>query len=241
MNNNFRIYPEMAVHDINRVALELGCEVIIGNRQGEIILKHPEINSSLLLSADEKMQGAKFTDWAGILISNHKERFAMLNLQSKQGRVAGSLHRMSYPDKTITLDELMTDFEGVYTRKQVADWMSHLVRRGYVERVAPGRYRTTQILSQAAEAYSQDQVKDDNFKPPRGSSRTADLSETAKPGKKKTGQGSIEAPGLEELISRLENAVERLEKTARGFQVNTELVEAMTMMHKALEKAGKFR
>ncbi len=227
------INPGMSVREISRVALELGCEVIHENSPGEISLKHPAIGSSLLLSSGQNNPGAEFAFWAKSLISNSKDRFTMINFDSQQGRIAKALQKMSYPDTQVVLAELAAQFEPSLTPKQVADSVSHLIRRGYVERVEPGRYKTTEILNQAVETYLVDESKTDilevpvkvgDEKPVKIRRRSREIS----PG--------IDLGKLEGFIVRLEEAVVKLEKTAREFQDYNELREAMAAVEKVLAK-----
>lgn len=231
------INPDMSVRDISRVALELGCEVIHENSPGEISLKHPAIGSSLLLSSGQHNPGAEFAFWAKSLISNSKDRFTMINFDSQQGHVAKALQKLSYPDTQVVLDELAALFEPSLTKKQVADSVSHLIRRGYVERIEPGRYKTTEILNQAVETYLVDESKTDILKAPV---KAGEEKAGEKPVKtrKRTGETSagIDPVKLEGFIDRLEKAVEKLEKTALQFQDYNELQDALAVMEKALTK-----
>ncbi len=243
MNNNvLNIYPDMSVRDVGRTALEMGCEVIIGNKPGEILLKHPSIKSSLQLSSDQKNPGAKFASWANPLIQNSKERFNMLNLESQQGRIAKVLQRLSYPDKPIVLNEIAVKFESILTKKQVSDGVSHLIRRGYVERLEPGLYKTTEMLNQAVDAHQVDESEKDVPAAP------AELIEEAashkpvdhKPVKirRKSREPDIEAapPLLESLFNRLEKAIERLEDVTRDFQEYSDIQNALATLEQALAR-----
>jgi len=237
MNNMLNIDPGMSVRDISRVALELGCEVILGNSPGDISLKHPAIGSSLLLSAGQKNPGADFAFWAKPLINNSKGRCKMLNLESQQGRVAKALQKLSYPDNQIVLDELATHFGPALSKKQVADSVSHLIRRGYVERLGPGRYKTTEMLNQAVETYRMDESKMDTLETPVEAWEEKDGENLVKIRKRsRESSAGIDPDNLEGLIDRLEQAVEKLEKTARDFQDYNELQDAMAIMEKALAK-----
>ncbi len=158
------IYPGMSVRDISRVALELGCEVTHENSPGDISLKHPALGSSLLLSSGQHNPGAEFAFWAKSLIINSKDKVTMINFDSHQGRVAKALQKMSYPDTQVVLAELAEHLEPTLTQKQVADSVSHLIRKGYVERLGPGRYKTTEILNQAVETYLEGKSKADILK-----------------------------------------------------------------------------
>jgi uncharacterized protein YwgA len=237
VKNMLNINPGMSVRDISRVALELGCEVIHENSPGEISLKHPAIGSSLLLSSAQHNPGAEFAFWAKSLISNSKDRFTMINFDTHQGRVAKALQKMSYPDTQVVLAELAAQLEPSLTSKQVADSVSHLIRRGYVERVEPGRYKTTEILNQAVETYLVDESKADTLKAPVKAEEEKAVEKPVKIRRRnRETSPEIDPVKLEGLIDRLEKAVENLEKTAREFQDYDELRDAMAIIEKTLAK-----
>ena len=230
MNNTLQINPRMSVRAISRLALDLGCEVIIGNAPGDISLKHPSIGSSLVLSAGQQNPGTKFALWVQPLINDNKEIVTMLNPESQQGRIAKTLQKLSYPDRPVVLDDLVTEFETILTKKQVADGVSHLIRRGYVERLEPGKYKTTEMLNQATETYKPDEGQ-----------REAPVQESLeKPvkirRKSREAGGEVDLAKLEGFIERLEGAVEKLETVARELQDHKELEEALDVMKRALAK-----
>ncbi|MFN2268626.1 MAG: hypothetical protein ABR533_10150, partial [Desulfonatronovibrio sp.] len=154
MNNTLKITPNMSVQSINQLALELGCEVIIGSTPRDISLKHPAINSSLALSGDQQNLGNKFVFWAKPLIKDKKDILTMLNFESQQGKIARVLQKLSIYDSPVVLDDLVAEFETTLTKKQVADGVSLLSRKGYIERLEPGKYKTTEILNLAVEPYN---------------------------------------------------------------------------------------
>lgn len=224
------ISPGMSVQSISRLALELGCEVVIGNAPGDIALKHPAVNSSLVLSGDQQNLGNKFALWAKPLIKDNKEILTMLNLESQQGQIARALQRLSLHDTPVVLGDLATEFETILTKKQVADGVSHLTRKGYVERVEPGKYKPTEILNQAVETYQAGQGQMDA---PVQESRE----KSVKIRRKSTeAGGEVDLIKLEGFIKRLEMAVEKLETTAQKLQDHKEIQDALDVMEKALEK-----
>jgi len=225
MNNTLQISPGMSVRAISRLALDLGCEVIIGNAPGDISLKHPSIGSSLVLSAGQQNPGTKFALWVQPLINDNKEIVTMLNPESQQGRIAKTLQKLSYPDRPVVLDDLVTEFETILTKKQVADGVSHLIRRGYVERLEPGKYKTTEMLNQATETYKADEGQREALEKPVKIRR-----------KSREAGGEVDLAKLEGFIERLEGAVEKLETVARELQDHKELEEALDVMKRALAK-----
>ena len=223
MNNTLQISPGMSVRAISRLALDLGCEVIIGNAPGDISLKHPSIGSSLVLSAGQQNPGTKFALWVQPLINDNKEIVTMLNPESQQGRIAKTLQKLSYPDRPVVLDDLAAEFEPTLTKKQVADSVSHLIRRGYVERLGPAKYKTTEMLNQAVETDMADEG--------------APVQESLeKPVKIRRTGGGVDLVKFEGFIERLESAVEKLETVARELQRHKELEEALDVLEKALAR-----
>lgn len=220
----------MSVQSISRLALELGCEVIIGNAPGDITLKHPSIGSSLVLSGDQQNPGYKFTLWANPLIKDNREILTMLNLESQQGRIARVLQKLSIYDTPVFLDDLLAEFETTLTKKQVADAVSHLIRRGYVERLGPGKYKTTEILNQAVATHKDDEdqidapIQEVREKPVKIKRKSMEAS------------GKVDLIKLESFIERLEGAVERLEATAQKLQDHKEIQDALDVMEKALAR-----
>jgi hypothetical protein len=230
MNNTLKISPGMSVRAISRLALDLGCEVIIGNAPGDISLKHPSIGSSLVLSGDQQNPGNKFALWIKPLINDKWEISTMLNLDSQQGRIARALQKLSYPDKLVVLNDLITEFETILTKKQVADGVSHLIRRGYVERLEPGKYKTTEMLNQAVETYKEDEGQ-------REAPVQEPLEKPVKIRRKSREAGvDVDLVKFEGFIERLESAVEKLETVARELQGHKEIQDALDVMEKALEK-----
>ena len=229
MNNTFKISPGMSVRAISRLALDLGCEVIIGNAPGDISLKHPSIGSSLVLS-DQQNPGNKFALWIKPLINDKWEISTMLNLESQQGRIAKTLQKLSYPDKLVVLNDLITEFETILTKKQVADGVSHLIRRGYVERLEPGKYKTTEMLNQAVGTYKADEGQ-------REAPVQEPLEKPVKIRRKRREAGvDVDLVKFEGFIERLEGAVEKLETVARELQGHKELEEALDVLEKALAR-----
>ena len=231
MNNTLQISPGMSVRAISRLALDLGCEVIIGNAPGDISLKHPSIGSSLVLSAGQQNPGTKFALWVQPLINDNKEIVTMLNPESQQGRIAKTLQKLSYPDRPVVLDDLVTEFETILTKKQVADGVSHLIRRGYVERLEPGKYKTTEMLNQAVETYKTDEDQRTE------ASVQESLEKTVKIRRKSREAGwEVDLVKFEGFIERLERVVEKLETVARELQDHKEIQDALDVLEKALEK-----
>ena len=230
MSNTLKISPGMSVRAISRLALELGCEVVLGNAPGDISLKHPSISSALLLSDGQQNLGTKFALWVKPLINDNREIFIMLNLESQQGRIARALQKMSHPDKPVALDDLAIEFEPALTKKQVADGVSHLIRKGFVERLEPGKYKTTEMLNQATETYK---VEEDQMDTPAQET----LEKPVKIRRKSREAGrQVDLIKLEGFIERLERAVERLEATAQKFQDHKDIQDALDVMEKALAR-----
>ncbi len=227
------IYPDMTVRDVGLVALDLGCEVIHGNKPGDITLKHPEIKSSLSLSADNHNPGVLFASWAQPLIADDTARLKNISMESRQGQVAAAIQRMSYPDKIVQLDAVVAKFEPTFTRKQIADSISHLVRKGYVERHELGQYKTTPMLDQIVRMSMDNEDKTDHaaYEP----EPVKDVQQVG--GKEKK---PVELDNLESLIARLEKAVDKIEAAAGRLQHYSELQDAVDVMEKALAKAKKF-
>ena len=238
--NTHNIYPDMTVRDIGLVALDLGCEVIHGNKPGDITLKHPEIKTSISLSADDNNPGTLFASWAQPLIANDTARLKSISMESRQGQIAAAIQRMSYPGKVVQLDAVVAEFQPAYTRKQIADSISHLVRKGYVERHELGEYKTTPMLDQIIKMsldnedkvehaeHEQEPVKESIKEPVKDKPETGDKDK--KP---------VELDSLESFIVRLEKAVDRLEVAAGRLHDYSEFQDAMDVMEKALTKAKK--
>ncbi len=230
MNNTLKITPDMSVQSISHLALELGCEVIIGKTSQDISLKHPAISSSLALSGDQQNLGNKFVLWAKQLIKENKDMLIMLNLDSQQGKIARIIQKLSIYDTPVVLDDLVAEFEKTLTKKQVADGVSQLTRKGYVERFEPGKYKTTEMLNLAVEAYKADQGQMDS---PVQESRE----KLGKIERKniELGEG-VDLVKFEGLIERIEKAVEKMESTAQKLQDHQEIQDALDVMEKALGK-----
>ena len=154
----------------------------------------------------------------------------MLNLESQQGRIAKALQKLSHPDKPVALDDLATEFEPALTKKQVADGVSNLIRKGYVERLGPGKYKTTEMLNQAVEIYK---VEEDKMDAPVQET----LEKPVKIRRKSREAGrQVDLSKLEGFIERLERAVEKLEITAQKLQDHKEIQDALDVMEKALAR-----
>lgn len=221
----------MSVRSITRLALELGCEVTIGKAPGDIALKHPSIGSSLVLSGDQQYLGNKFALWAKPLIKDNMEiSTTMLNLESQQGRIAKTLQKLSLNDSPVVMGDIVAEFETTLSKKQVADGISHLIRKGYVERLGSGKYKPTEMLKQAVGSYKADE---DQMDVPVQESQKNPVS-IRRMGRE-TG-GEVDLVKLEGFIERLEKAVERLEATAQKLQNHKEIQDALDVMEKALAK-----
>lgn len=218
----------MSVRSISRIALELGCEVIIGKGLGDISLKHPSIGSSLVLSGDQQNPGNKFALWAKPIIKDNMEISTMLNPESQQGRIARTLQKLSYNDSPVVLGDVVAEFETTLTKKQVADAISHLIRKGYVERLGPGKYKSTEMLNQTVETYKADEAQADA---PVQESQEKPVNIKRKI---KEAGGEVDLIKFESLIERLERAVERMEKAAQKLQDHQEIQDALDVMEKAL-------
>lgn len=230
MNNTLKITPGMGVQAISRLALDLGCEVILGNAPGDISLKHPSIGSSLDLSAGQQNPGTRFALWVKPLINDNLEMLTMLNPESQQGRIARALQRLSFPDRSVVLDDLAAEFEPTLTKKQVADGVSHLIRKGLVERLGSAKYKTTEMLNQVVETN----------KTGEGQGETRVLESLEKPvkirRKRREPGGQIDPGKLEGLIERLEMTVVKLERLIREFQDHKDIQDALDVMEKALAR-----
>ncbi|MFO7727600.1 MAG: hypothetical protein R6X11_04665 [Desulfonatronovibrio sp.] len=226
MNNTQKISPGMSVQAISRLALELGCEVIIGNSPGDISLKHPAISSSLVLSGDQQNPGNKFALWAKPLIKNNSEVSTMLNPESQQGRIARTLQKLSLHGTPVVLGDIVAEFENIFTKKQVADGVSHLIRKGYLERVEPGKYKATEMLNQGLGTY-----KSNEYTPVQESQE--------EPVKIRRPGMEVDLVKLEGFIERLERAVEKLETTAQKLQDHKEIQNALDIMEKALARRNQ--
>lgn len=111
----------------------------------------------------------------------------------------------------------------------MADGVSHLIRKGYLERLAPGKYNTTRMLNQAVGSYKPGQ---DQLDAPVQESRKdpAKIKKNTEPGPE------VDLTRFETFIERLERAVEKLETTAQKLQDHKEIQDALDVMEKALAK-----
>ncbi|WP_045216148.1 hypothetical protein [Desulfonatronovibrio magnus] len=228
--NTLKITPNMSVQQISQLALELGCEVIIGNTRREISLKHPEIKSSLALSDDQQNLGNKFVLWAKPLIKNNKKISTMLNLESQQGQIARLVQKRSAHDAPVLLDDLAAELESTLTKKQVADGVSQLSRKGYVERLEQGKYTTTEILNLAVEAYN---ANEGQMVEPSQENQEAPLKKITK---SEEVDAKVDLIKLQGLIQRLDGVVEKLEAATQKLQDHEEIQDALDVMGKALAK-----
>lgn len=158
-----------------------------------------------------------------------------LNFESKMGRLAREIETASFQGQEVDIGFLQDRLGPEFSRKQISDWAAKLVKRGYLEKLGPGKFKAKPKLHQfAGRKSAQDEERPEE-------SPAVIVRKKARAKRAEAGQAGHEAEltRLESLVQSLEACLTRLESITDKFQDRAELQELMDVLDKILAKRKK--
>jgi hypothetical protein len=226
-------HPNMSLRETRKEAEKLGCTVKVKDGEGELVFTHPKIDKPFATSINKESIGKAFLSWIKPLTNNKPSLYE----GSFQWTVAKAIAFKGQDGSKVSVDDILEYFKyhGLKKagRKSISDAMAHLNRKKLITRIDYGIYVPSDYL---LDFFYPKQQKEQEFEPETTTETTTEPTTEPttelEPSKEDRLLSAVNK--MEEIVSRFEKAVERLE-------VSEEARDLMGLIKEFAAKSDKIK